>query len=85
MSRFDVDALDGTASELYVKRGHFVANVELFDNVCFGISAHEAKHIDPQQRLLLEAGFDALVRAGHTKETLMGRDIGVFVGICVTH
>ncbi|MEC7098476.1 MAG: polyketide synthase, partial [Candidatus Thermoplasmatota archaeon] len=81
VSRFDVDALDGTPAELYTKRGHFVDGVELFDNAHFGVGAAEAKTMDPHQRLVLETGYQALAQSGHDKASLMGSDVGVFVGI----
>ena len=82
MSRFDVDALNGTAGELYVKHGHFVDGVELFDNAYFGISKVEAALMDPHQRLLMEVGYQALVGAGHDKTSLMDSPTGVFLGLC---
>ena len=36
--------------------------------------------MDPHQRLLLEACYEALAVCGHTKASLMGSDIGVFLG-----
>jgi acyl transferase domain-containing protein len=36
--------------------------------------------MDPQQRLLLECAYLAFLDAGYTKESLPGRNIGVFVG-----
>lgn len=35
---------------------------------------------DPQQRLLLECTYEALENAGIPKETLVGKNVGVFVG-----
>lgn len=36
--------------------------------------------MDPQQRMLLECSYEALESAGIPKESLAGRDVGVFVG-----
>ena len=36
--------------------------------------------MDPHQRLLLEVGYEALAVSGQTKGSLMGSDIGVFLG-----
>ena len=80
-SRWDVDALDGTEAELYVKHGHFIQGVELFDNEFFGLGSAEAKHMDPHQRLLLEVGYAAMSEAGYQKAQLMDSDAGVFVAI----
>ena len=37
--------------------------------------------MDPQQRLLVECAYLAFVDAGYTKESLMGQNVGVYVGI----
>lgn len=61
--------------------GHFIQeDVGLFDAPFFNISAQEARSIDPQQRLLLECTYDALENAGVPKETIIGQNVGVFVG-----
>jgi acyl carrier protein len=61
--------------------GSFVKDVDLFDAGFFGISSAEASAMDPQQRLLLECAYLAFVDAGYTKESLMGRNVGVYVGV----
>ncbi|KAK3315828.1 putative polyketide synthase [Apodospora peruviana] len=61
--------------------GHFIQeDVGLFDAPFFNISATEARSIDPQQRLLLECTYEALENAGVPKETVVGKNVGVFVG-----
>jgi acyl transferase domain-containing protein len=60
---------------------HFIKeDIALFDAPFFNISAVEAKSIDPQQRLLLECTYEALENAGVPKETIVGQNVGVFVG-----
>ncbi|KAK6067118.1 polyketide synthase [Seiridium cupressi] len=61
--------------------GHFLQeDVGLFDAPFFNISAQEARSIDPQQRLLLECTYEAFENAGIPKETVVGQNVGVFVG-----
>lgn len=61
--------------------GHFIQeDVGLFDAPFFNISISEAKSIDPQQRLLLECAYEAFENSGIPKETVVGKDVGVFVG-----
>lgn len=36
--------------------------------------------VDPQQRLLLECTFEALESAGIPKHTVVGAQVGVFIG-----
>ena len=85
VARFDVDALDGTDAELYVKRGHFVQGVEQFDNAFFGMGSAEAGAIDPHHRVLLEVGYSALYDGGYeSKGDLMGTHVGVFLGFATS-
>ncbi|KAK4162823.1 polyketide synthase [Cladorrhinum sp. PSN259] len=61
--------------------GNFL-NVDLaaFDAPFFGLTEKEAISMDPQQRLLLETTFEALENAGVPKHTMVGKNVGVFVG-----
>jgi NAD(P)-dependent dehydrogenase (short-subunit alcohol dehydrogenase family)/acyl carrier protein len=85
--RWDTDAMvetDHTLDDDVKKRiqyGGFVHGLEFFDNAFFKISPSEAKAMDPQQRLLLEYAFLAFIDAGYDKLRLVGRNVGVFVGV----
>ena len=61
--------------------GSFLDNLAMFDPAFFGISASEATSLDPQQRLLLEMTYLTFLDAGYSKDQLVGRNIGVFVGV----
>lgn len=52
----------------------------LFDAPFFSLTAQEATSLDPQQRLLLECTFEALDSAGIPKHSVVGKDVGVFIG-----
>jgi acyl transferase domain-containing protein len=61
--------------------GYFLQDdISCFDAPFFNITAQEAISMDPQQRLLLECSYEAIESAGLPKETLSGRNVGVFVG-----
>ncbi|KAK1773243.1 LOW QUALITY PROTEIN: hypothetical protein QBC45DRAFT_482171 [Copromyces sp. CBS 386.78] len=61
--------------------GNFLnVNLAAFDAPFFGLTEKEAISMDPQQRLLLECTFEALENAGIPKQTIVGKDVGVFVG-----
>ncbi|TLS26944.1 hypothetical protein PpBr36_05072 [Pyricularia pennisetigena] len=61
--------------------GNFLqCDVRAFDAPFFGLTEKEAVALDPQQRLLLECTFEALENAGIPRHTIVGRDVGVFVG-----
>lgn len=55
-----------------------------FDNNFFGISNDEAVIMCPNQRKVLEVGYEALVSAGHNKESLKNAPIMVYMGDCGT-
>ncbi|ESZ94274.1 polyketide synthase [Sclerotinia borealis F-4128] len=61
--------------------GHFLEeDLGLFDAPFFNLTEKEAIALDPQQRLLLECTYEALENGGFPKQTLAGKDVGVFVG-----
>src|SRR5688500_12208161 len=63
------------------RRGGFLADVDGFDARFFGLSPREAVRMDPQQRLVLEVAWEAIERAGVTRQQLAGQPTGVFIGI----
>ena len=82
--RWNVDAYyrtDGAPGSMNTRRGHFIDNVDTFDNDFFGIAPIEAGALDPQQRLLLESSWRAIEDAGIDPRSLTGTPTGVFVGI----
>lgn len=87
-SRFDASSFQhpnpGKAGCHNPVGGHFLSDetVDLaaFDAPFFSLTEKEAISMDPQQRLLLECTFEALENAGVPKHTIVGKDIGVFVG-----
>jgi len=61
--------------------GNFLdVDLAAFDAPFFGLTEKEAISMDPQQRLLLECTFEALESAGIPKHTVVGKDVGVFIG-----
>ena len=61
--------------------GNFLTqDLNAFDAPFFGFTQQEALSLDPQQRLLLECTFEALENAGIPKHSVVGQDVGVFVG-----
>jgi acyl transferase domain-containing protein len=82
--RWDVDAYyhpDGVAGSMNTRRGHFIDDVDAFDNDLFGIAPIEAAALDPQQRLLLQTSWRALEDGGIDPRSLAGTPTGVFVGM----
>ncbi|NML44487.1 aminotransferase class I/II-fold pyridoxal phosphate-dependent enzyme [Ramlibacter sp. G-1-2-2] len=78
------DADPEVPGKMYVRRGAFLGDFDLFAPAFFGISPREAQFMDPQQRLLLEVHWEALENAGVVPERLAERQVGVFVGIGTT-
>ncbi|OLQ15734.1 putative acyl transferase, partial [Cryptosporidium hominis] len=66
----------------YSYKACFIDSIDMFDNSKFGITNIEAKHMDPQQRIVLETCYEALVSAKIKEETLIGFQMGVFIGCC---
>ncbi|HET8798952.1 MAG TPA: SDR family NAD(P)-dependent oxidoreductase, partial [Thermoanaerobaculia bacterium] len=76
---FDPDP--NKAGRSYSKWGGFIADVDKFDPLFFNISPKEAEVIDPQERLFLETAWETIEDAGHTRESIAGRRVGVYVGV----
>ncbi|WP_026422581.1 type I polyketide synthase [Actinokineospora inagensis] len=70
-----------TPGTLNTRSGGFVADVDRFDPLFFGISPKEAARLDPQHRMLLEVTWEALEDAGIAPSSLRRTKTGVFVGI----
>jgi myxalamid-type polyketide synthase MxaB len=75
------DADPAVPGKMYVRRGAFLDDFDLFAPAFFGISPREAQFMDPQQRLLLEVHWEALENAGVVPERLAQRQVGIYVGI----
>ncbi|NEO78391.1 type I polyketide synthase [Moorena sp. SIO4G3] len=68
--------------DLSIQRGGFLKDIDLFDSSFFRITPREAQLMDPQQRLLLELSWEAMEDAGYASDTLKGKSVGVYVGVC---
>ncbi|KAL6298494.1 putative polyketide synthase [Sparassis latifolia] len=75
-SRFNIDSWKGNGpAEIHVDRGSFLKDIEMFDNIEFGISSRDAYHMAPSTRRLLENCFLALLDSGIDYRT---KNIGCF-------
>ena len=63
-------------------QGHFISDVESFDNQYFGISRLEVASTDPSHRLLLEKVHNTMTLAGHNKQSAMNSNVMVSLGFC---
>ncbi|KAL8362903.1 hypothetical protein RB601_008930 [Gaeumannomyces tritici] len=71
----------GKTGAYHAEGGNFLdVDLAAFDAPFFGLTEKEAISMDPQQRLLLECTFEALENAGVPKHSIIGKDVGVFVG-----
>ena len=84
ISRWDFQAMQARVPQMDISSAQYDAwihNAHLFDPLFFGISPAEARSMDPQQRILLERGYEALHEAGHSKSTLLHKNVGAMVAI----
>lgn len=65
----------------WVKRGGFIADVDCFDPLFFGMAPDEAEVSDPQLRLFMETAWATIEDAGYAADRLAGSQTGVFVGV----
>jgi amino acid adenylation domain-containing protein len=79
-SRF-YDPAPGKAGKTNSKWGGFLADFDRFDPLFFNISPREAEFMDPQERQFLQCAWETIEDAGHTRASLGGQDVGVFVGV----
>ncbi|KAJ7839259.1 beta-ketoacyl synthase, partial [Mycena olivaceomarginata] len=64
-TRFNVEAWKGNGiGQILVDKGSFLKDIDLFDNVEFGISSRDARAMAPATRKLLEHSFLALLDSG---------------------
>ncbi|NEO04111.1 MULTISPECIES: type I polyketide synthase [unclassified Moorena] len=84
-SRWDVnsyfDPEPQKPGKMVSRFGGFIDRVDSFDAGFFHIAPREATYTDPQHRCLLEESWHALEYAGIAPESLVGKRVGVFVGI----
>eukprot|EP00933_Yihiella_yeosuensis_P048748 TRINITY_DN4510_c0_g1_i11.p1 TRINITY_DN4510_c0_g1~~TRINITY_DN4510_c0_g1_i11.p1 ORF type:complete len:757 (-),score=116.87 TRINITY_DN4510_c0_g1_i11:1560-3830(-) len=88
MSRFDKElywADDANAplyGRAYIIHGSFCSDEALigFDPDFFGLDVDEAEAMAPPQRWVLEVSYEVLFNGGWTKDTLLGKRIGTFIG-----
>jgi acyl carrier protein len=64
--------------------GNFINDIEAFDHKFFGRSSREAATMDPGQRLLLETAYQALESSGFFRGVEQDRDVGCFIGACLS-
>ncbi|MEU5718128.1 SDR family NAD(P)-dependent oxidoreductase [Streptomyces sp. NPDC020403] len=57
-----------------------IDDVDAFDAQFFRLSPLEAESTDPQQRIMLELAWSCVEDAAIAPSTLLGRDVGVFLG-----
>lgn len=65
--------------------GGFIDDVDKFDATYFNMSPKEVEMIDPQERLFLETVWKTFSDAGYSKQNIVDRNIGVFVGVMYGH
>ncbi|KAL8832103.1 MAG: hypothetical protein Q9191_000460 [Dirinaria sp. TL-2023a] len=70
----------------HLKGAHFLqSSVSCFDAPFFNITAEEAKSVDPRHRMLLECTYEALENSGIPISSIVGKEVGVYVGRSLSH
>lgn len=64
----------------YSCKGGYIDGLENFDSEKFGIDAEDALTIDPQHRLVLELVSELLEYSQYTKQSINGKNVGVYLG-----
>ncbi|WP_268410873.1 SDR family NAD(P)-dependent oxidoreductase [Alteromonas sp. a30] len=87
-SRWDWQSLYGNpqteANKTNAKWGGFIADIDKFDPLFFGVSPREALVMDPNQRLLLTHVWKALEDAAITPSSLAGSNTAVLIGTAIS-
>lgn len=90
-TRWDPDAYfiadkDQAFGKYYSNHGGFVLEETClsFDNDFFGFKEEEVYNLDPCQRNTMEIGYNCLHKAGWSRKSLAGAQIGVYAGNCGT-
>ncbi|KAK8124331.1 uncharacterized protein PG998_000090 [Apiospora kogelbergensis] len=82
--RFDAESLydkrKGKTGRHFVKGGHFLKDVALFDSAFFNYTTDVANSMDPQIRMLLESVYESVEDAGVPIQKLAGSNTSVFAG-----
>ncbi|HWU88257.1 MAG TPA: SDR family NAD(P)-dependent oxidoreductase, partial [Kofleriaceae bacterium] len=83
-SRWDWQAIYGDPTQetnkTNVKWGGFMAGIDEFDPLFFGIAPTEAELMDPAQRLLMMHTWKVIEDAGYSAHSLSGTKTAIFVG-----
>ncbi|KAK0486025.1 thiolase-like protein [Armillaria novae-zelandiae] len=75
--RLNIDAWKGfNQGQIHVEKGAFLKDIDLFDNIEFGISNKDARTMAPSTRKLIEHAFLALLDSGIDYRS---RDVGCFM------
>jgi acyl transferase domain-containing protein len=65
----------------YCRQAGMDAEADCYDASFFRLDAEEARRMDPQQGMALELAWHACEDAGVVPDSLIGQEVGVFVGV----
>lgn len=74
--------VDKSVMKNYSNHGGFLVgdHMFVFDAEFFGLPEEEVCTMDPGHRRALEVGYQCLNKAGFNRKTVLGKEIGVFIG-----